>query len=56
MSVIEYTREELLAKADAEFQELLCCSYEEARRAVSIGWYRGTLVEQKVRQYEWLLS
>jgi hypothetical protein len=56
MSVIKKTREQIKSEADAECQRILGCSFEDARKLISLGWYEGTWIAVRIAQYRWLLS
>jgi hypothetical protein len=56
VSVVEYTREEWQAKAEAYAYEALAMSFENACKLIEDGWHRGTTIEQKIRQFQWVLS
>jgi hypothetical protein len=57
VSVLEYTREEWQEFAETYAKENCGgVTFRQACRLVARGKYAGTVIEQRIRQFEWMLS
>jgi hypothetical protein len=54
--VLEYTREEWATFAEQYAKENCGVTFRQACRLVARGKYAGTVIEQRIRQFEWMLS